>query len=142
MAMLMLISSMGLSFDMHFCQGHLQNVSMLGKAQSCHEMAKKALSSHCKKMLPTCHQNTNSTKSCADNNCCQNEKVTLESLDKPFTSPEIKDLSDVNIKVLFALIHSYCLTDYSTLKNKIEFIQFEPPPDDKDLHVLYQSFLI
>ena len=77
MALLMFTSSTGLSFDLHYCQGQLQNVSIFGEAKSCHEKAKEVKSSHCKKKQTACHKNTDTTKSCEENNCCQNENSFL-----------------------------------------------------------------
>jgi len=38
LAFLLGFTSVGYSIDLHFCQGHLKSVALIGKAKSCHEM--------------------------------------------------------------------------------------------------------
>jgi hypothetical protein len=49
---LMLLSSIGFSIDMHFCQGMLKSYSLIGKAKTCHSTPTAAMNCpHHQKMI-------------------------------------------------------------------------------------------
>jgi len=141
MALMVLISSTGLSFDMHYCQGNLQNINLFGEAMSCHEKAKKVESSHCKKKQTACHKNTDPTKTCDENNCCQNEKLTVENIDHQFTSEESEAISKIELITLIAFTQSFLLNN-NICPNNPDYLNFKPPLILKDFQVVNQTFLI
>ena len=57
MAFLMFFTSIGFSMDIHYCQGHLKSISLLGKAKNCHDI-QAMKSDHCKKTKTSCNHGT------------------------------------------------------------------------------------
>lgn len=73
LAFLLMISSTGLGFDAHFCDGHIKRISLIGKAKSCAELYLS--SSHCKSGKSTCK----SKSSEEHEGCCKNESYSSDS---------------------------------------------------------------
>jgi hypothetical protein len=85
MAFLLLVSTSGLTMDMHFCEGHIKRINFIGKAQSCQELAQK---------MKSCCASKNSSKkiksSCLSKNhdkgCCNNNSIEFNlETDLPIT---------------------------------------------------------
>lgn len=137
LAALILVSSLTVSVDFHFCQGELKSVSLFGKAKNCHQMAKKI--SGC------CHNKKASTvkKLCSeeDKNCCNNERVLVASnLAKDVPVVAQLDLSDEfelsNLSIL-PLFHSLTLA----YKDVHPYAHYKPPLIKKLVSILFQIFL-
>lgn len=140
MAMLLFISSSGISMDMHFCQGKLKRVSLIGSAKTCAEMA--VMMKHCSgKKAKSCH---GASKSCSDdgshNGCCENESL---SFDLEIDNIDIQNFSSTVLEVNFNVLYDTHLVDLPKLQIKLlQFEEYIPPLSRQDLTVLYQSFLI
>jgi hypothetical protein len=137
MAFLVLFSSVGFSMDLHYCQGELKSFSLIGKAKSCHEMAKKVFCPHHQKMM------TMSDEGCEKDqkDCCNNEKLFFQ-LDQ---DQQIQNLDLVLSQQLKQFIVAYLsvILEMSIIKNEaIPYAQYKPPLIQKDIHVLIQSFLL
>ena len=78
MALLLLVSSSGWSMDMHFCQGNIKRVNLLGKAKSCSDIliASQKCSNHTKAL--NFEQNCVQQTAEEDTNCCNNIKVEFD----------------------------------------------------------------
>jgi len=74
MAVLLMVNTSGLTMDMHFCQGDLKRVNLLGKAKSCAEVT--ACMKKCGKELPACHKDKASDGDHDD--CCANDQVAFD----------------------------------------------------------------
>ena len=136
----MLLSSTGFSIDLHYCQGQIKSVSLLGKAKSCHE---KAAKSHCKKGKKACHAAPtlqNETKSCKKD-CCSNETIKFEPNDEP-KDTRLSEVTSAQIQVFAALLQVLFLTEIDLDRAIIPHLNYVPPLLDKDICVLIQSFLL
>lgn len=131
LALVMLVTSVGLSADFHYCKGELKSFSLIGEAQSCHTAQKS-----CK------HHADMEVSTDSEKDCCSNKTVEVEDLDSDFSvSPDL-ELTDLQIKFVASLVYSlFTLTPPSS--NTIS-----PFPDNKDLlpskdiYVLLERFLL
>lgn len=132
---LVVLSTMSFAMDMHFCQGNWRSSSFLGKAKSCFE-----LQMCCQKEKSAC-----SIEPTADaakhKDCCENKTLEIEDTDQVISS-SVVDFNAGKILQLTALFeHLQC-----SFKERLRFFQsypkFHPPPLNRDLTVLIQSFLL
>ena len=73
MAILILVSSSGLTMDMHFCEGKLKRINFLGKAKTCAEVSLLAKTCCNRLIKPSCHKAGKDHKG-----CCQNQGILLD----------------------------------------------------------------
>jgi len=125
----MFASSAGFSFDLHFCQGHLKSVSLIGKAKSCHTVVKKK----------ACHHNpVASTKK----SCCDNQTVLVD-LDTDYVKNKSVELSKNNVVSWLAVLSDYSITVFEDrFQHNDHYKNYKPPLLYKDIPVFVQSFLI
>lgn len=148
LAIIVYLSSIGVTLNMHFCKGELKNVSLITKAEECN---KKDCTAHKEKDYSLLGINTDQLpKSCCEKadqdtqakGCCDDRTEYL-SLDSEFTTPDIVTLYDV-LPVLLVLYPEL----FSSLNSAItsgaqwSFLHFHPPLLTKDIPILVQSFLI
>lgn len=138
MAWLMLLSSTGFSMDVHYCQDQLMSISFFSKAKSCHD---KQDSPPCHKVKKTCHnQKENITESDKDN-CCHNETVVIEKSDFDATNAQIATMQDIQFDFVAAFV-AVCVFNYIVETDHQSYPLYKPPLPDRDVQVLYQTFLI
>ena len=134
---MVLVSSMSYTIDFHYCQGQLKSFSILGKAKNCHEMASKMASCHHHK------QKLEDSLSCSegDNNCCNNETLYFESdIEEKFLTI---DYLNLNFQPFVVAFKSSSFEDlFDEIKEVIPFAHYKPPLIQKDIPVLFESFLL
>lgn len=137
MALLMFVTSTGLSIDMHFCGDHLKSFNLFGKAKNCYELAG---------MQPTkCEipQEQTPTMGCSmsKKSCCHNQSLNLQADLAADTengdfliSPELQ-----HFVIAFAVTF---LQDQQIEPQKVNHSPYKPPLIARDIPVLIQSFLL
>jgi hypothetical protein len=138
MALLMMLSSTGFSMDIHYCQDQLKSVSLLGKAKSCHE---KQETPPCHKMKKSCHHKEDNVSKADKDNCCHNETVVIEKSDLDATPTQLSTVQDIQLDFVAAFVAVYVF-NYSVQADFQPYAQYKPPLPDRDVQVLYQTFLI
>ena len=131
----MLVSSTGISMDLHYCQGRLKGASFIGKAKTCHD---REASSSCHKKKNSCqHPNEELTQSEKDA-CCQNRTVHVEADDTE------KNIDSYNVADQKELTASYTTTKIIIyqIKRSPRYSpqKYRPPPLKKNLPILLQVF--
>ncbi len=137
LALMVLVSSLSYTIDFHYCQGQLKSFSLIGKAKNCHEMANKMAS--CKHH----QQKADSSPACneADSNCCSNKTVFIESeFDEKIPNIVFTNLNHPYFVV--AQQHSSFDDLFQTIKEVVPYAHYKPPLIQKDLPVLFESFLL
>lgn len=141
MAFLMLCTSMGLRMDMHFCQGNLQSISLLGKAKSCHELIQSDITPNCTTKGKSCclSKQTTITFPACQKDCCHNQTVDI-NLDTQLISSSISGISleQLSTTIIYLVISSFL--DFETTFFHI----FQHPPPSllyKNNPSFVQSFL-
>jgi len=137
MAIVIVASSITYTIDFHYCQGQLKSFSLLGTAKNCHEMAE---------MMASCphHQASNSEdKLCAEDekDCCSNETVHVESdIDQQQENIDELNFEVDHLKLIFASATLQHYQDYS--QDYCPYKKYQPPLIQRDLPVLFESFLL
>ena len=135
LALLMFVTSVGFTVDMHYCNGELKSFSLIGKAKSCHEKA-KAPCPHHKKMMADNQGDAIDTKS-----CCNNKMLHFQSdQDKQVQNFDIK-VSPPLQQFITAFVTAF-FTDGFTQNDRPTFVHYKPPLIKRDIPVLTQSFLL
>ena len=139
MALLMMLSSTGFSMDIHYCQDQMKGISLFGKAKSCHD---KEATPPCHKIKKSCHHQENDDVNKAEkDNCCHNETVIIEKSDLDATATQIATIQDIQLDFVAAFVAVYIL-NYNVQADFQPYAQYKPPLPDRDVQVLYQTFLI
>ena len=135
MSCLMLVSSTGISMDLHYCQGNLMGASFVGKAKSCQD---KEASLACHKKKKSCQHSKEELSQSEKDACCQNRTVQVEAdeTDKNITSFSPTDRQEfesvfVGIKGVTLIVN---------LSSKYSPQKYRPPPLTRNLPVLLQVF--
>ena len=133
MAFLLLVSSSGISMDVHFCQGKFKRANFLGKAKTC-EQVNDCLKK-CGKEVKSCHSDGQDED---HKGCCENQSFQL---DLDFDSGDIisSDLSKIQKQFLTAFTYIYVLNLVPAERNP-KFTSYIPPPLEKDISILFQVF--
>ena len=133
LAILIFITSAGFTLDMHFCKGELKTISLIGKAKSCHDQAKVQCPHHQKNGAST-------LKKEKENNCCNNEKqyfqVEQDQIIPVFDFEKSADFLNLAPEIIQSPFDDYTFT------NLIVYNTYKPPPIQKDIPVLFESFLL
>lgn len=134
----MFLSSTGFSMNIHYCQDQLQGISFISKDKCCSD---KNIKSTCHKTKNNCHHDTAETEKTDLDNCCHNEKLVIDKSDVDAITPQLGNIQDINIEV----INTFVATSVFNYRLKADVqtdAQYKPPLSDRDIQVLYQSFLI
>lgn len=128
LAALMLCTSVGFTIDMHFCQGNLAAVSIVGEATCCKKACVANKKACCQLPLEK------DTKG-----CCENTSIDVQ-LDTDIPNAETPSLSNNQIQFVVAFVATYF--PKVSLKASISTHQnYKPPLLIRDIPVLLQSFL-
>ncbi len=135
LALLIFISSVGFSIDMHYCQGQLKSISFVGKAKSCHEMDAPSAMQNCphhKKML---------ADKTDKKGCCDDRTVLVQSdIDKNLQNAEIHTSPQLE-QCIIAYVSVFLLGN-QLAHSTPNYTHYKPPILIRDIPVLIQSFLI
>jgi hypothetical protein len=136
MATLMLLSTIGFSMDIHFCQGNIAGIRTLGQTDGCCNQQ-----SH--------NDKTNTRIKCADKsnsidkkgNCCHNEHLVIYKVDLEAPALQLTTTQAVQLNVLATPLQVWNL-NMPTKKGINAYEIYHPTIPDKDIQVLFQRFLI
>lgn len=131
---ILLASHMYLTIGTHFCSGEaVETKIMLGETH---------LSCSMLDMKESCndyeHANNNQV-SFNNTPCCQNEFQTIQG-----TDDFIKDASQIIFNVDFSIAFIYTILNFDLFpgSNNSLYTEYISPPFEKDIQVLFQTFLI
>lgn len=140
LALLMFFSSTGISMNLHYCQGHLRSISILAKTKCC-STEKKAL---CHKSLNDIGYDETCNIANEDKSCCQNEKLVIKSLDQDLlmVNSILTDIKYPHIQ-LMAIAANFVFEGIDDTGDLIvNFEQYKPPLPERDIQILFQTFLL
>jgi hypothetical protein len=125
LAFLVLFSTMSLTINEHYCGDILVDTTLFTKANTCGMEVQ---------------QTETNLHSIIKKECCKNEHIVKEGQTDLTTSFE--SLSFDQQFFITSFVYSY-INLFEGLENKIiPFRDYSPPLVDKDIQVLYQTFLI
>ncbi|MDB4291830.1 hypothetical protein N9954_00365 [Maribacter sp.] len=130
MALIVLLSTMSFSVDMHYCGDHLVDFSMYDKVDTCMMKAEKSKdSSSCEIMEME-----------IETNCCSDIEVTIEGQDDLKIS--FDNLTFEQQQFVFSFTYSFINLYKEADENIVPFRDYVPPPLLRDVQILDQTFLI
>lgn len=136
LALLMFITSMSFSLDMHFCQDQLKSFNLFGEARSCHEKAKVSTCPH--------HQQEAqlSEKETSKKGCCENKSLEFE-LDQDKLLQLEKDFS-TNLGLQYFVIGyvETFLLEVKPLNTKLDIPIRSTPHIPRDIYALLETYLL
>ena len=129
-ALMVFISSVGFSADVHYCKGEFKSFSLIGEATSCHTA---------KKSCPH-HQETKVDEE-KEKDCCNNQKVEVDDLDTDYTLATDIELTDLEFKFITSFVYSFF--DLTTVHvAKSSFLEKKVKLPSRDIYVLLGRFLL
>jgi hypothetical protein len=130
----LVLMSIGINIDIHYCKGEIKSISFLGQAKSCHDIADTNKNSSCPH-----HQNSNPDGS-DEKDCCKNKSHYIQlDQDKLLSNIEI-DLKFQEEETSIMAPEKSCWAETIIQVQKFEL--YKPPPFKIDYQILYQSMLI
>ncbi|MEP5614386.1 MAG: hypothetical protein ABJP45_19195 [Cyclobacteriaceae bacterium] len=116
-AIILLIATTGITLNKHYCMGRVKSVAIFHHAENC--MGNDLIDP-----MP----------------CCEDvsQQLKVENLAK--ASFEFESTLSLNLLAVYYFVLDQRLISFE--KDKPEFHDYSPPPPDRDIPVLIQSFLI
>ncbi len=127
LAVAILFTTSSFTVDMHFCCNTLVDIAILGKADVCKDKVQKNISTSTKCELK-------------EKDCCDNQTFVKQG-DDTFKKSD----SEVEIETpLFLNTFFYCYINLfeGLQENFIPFEDYRPPLLHRDIHTLYETFII
>lgn len=149
MAVLMLVTSSGLSMDVHFCRGELINFSFFGEAEPCEMALKQKEKTPIKEETHSCchakkvekvEVETCSHTSEIKGNCCHNESYSMDA--SGAYEAEQFTLGFTTLIVEIPQIYTLDLAFFGFKSELNYFHYYHPPPISRDIQTLHQVFII
>ncbi len=138
MAALLLVSTINYAVDAHYCQGNLKSIGIFGKAKNCHEIANsKASCPHHQSKVGDEKEGCNEGMK----DCCQNNIVVVESDINQYIIQVLASSFDGETLLVLGPVSSISdilVIDREQVLDKL----YKPPLINKDVQVLFESFLI
>ena len=128
LSLLVMLSSIGLSLDIHFCQGNIKSIGVFAAAEKCGEELE----------ITKCDNHSNSDISRTP--CCSNEQYFYQTGNADNTSDFINTQTIPVVSILQDSEDSQ--SDIFLLENVLTYNGSDPPLVVKDLTILYDTFLI
>lgn len=126
LTILMLASSSGIAYAQHFC-GEYEMLSEI-------TLGEKDLSCGMVMEIPNCDQEEE------EHSCCDNEYTTVDT-DDIFNKSSFE--LDLDQDFVLAFVSVFVLKSIDNFPSENQFfIDYSPPPLERDLLVLYETFLI
>jgi hypothetical protein len=148
----MFFTSLGFSLDMHYCQDEIQSISIIGKAKSCDKLAdhlcdRAGTSNHgtvesksSDDKAGSCHSEMTG-KEC-DKDCCQNRTLQVDNLEEESLSTPIPSFDLNQIQFVLAFVGSFYNFSFFQENSTLKYFTYKPPLIERDIQLLFQSFLI
>lgn len=128
MALLVLLSTLSFSVDMHFCGDHLVDFSLFEEVEGCAMKAKPAItSSSCETMQK-------------DMDCCSDVEFVVEGQQDLKLS--FDQLSFEQQVFLTSFVYSAVSLYESAAESTVRYKDYAPPPLIRNVQILDQTFLI
>lgn len=132
LAAVVLITTTGFQLNAHYCAGSLKSFSFFGEAKACkHEV----------KVIKPCHKHAEMLSfERSENDCCDYKDLNLEP-----AAYEAMAMAKIMLDHSFEFVPQATVIDFSVQISdaQLDFITtYRPPPIERDIFVLVQSFLL
>lgn len=127
MAFVVLFTTMSFTIDMHYCGGSLVDFSVFTKAESC-GMEKEQLIKSCENPEMT------------EKDCCTDQKIVKEGKEDLKTS--FNKLTFEQQTFVASFFYTYINLFEGLDENIVPFKDYSPPFVERDIQILYETYLI
>ena len=138
LALLVLVTSVGLTVDRHFCGGEMKSFSLVGKAKTCYELATG-------KPQPTCVKADNKDEfqgiAFSKKPCCENKTDHFQT-DTDTSLQSASDALTVQTQHFLVAYVAVFVQSYVHYFSPKQYLDYRPPSILRDIPVLIQSFLL
>lgn len=123
MALLVLLSTLSITIEKHYCANTLVDVAVFTKVKSC------------------CSASSSTKPKAVEGSCCKNETDLVVGQDElTLTKPE--SFNPTQQLFVVAMAHVFSSQTLESATEKPDFSAYTPPDLRKDIHVLNEVFLI
>jgi hypothetical protein len=128
LSMLFLISGTGFSYSAHFCGDELKSWALFGETSGCDMpvLTEKKCPVHEEMILVV------------PNNCCDNDKISVDRVEHEASLITTETHADFVIPEKFGASIPFPITAKACFSSHLE----RPPPINRDIFILVQSFLL
>jgi hypothetical protein len=123
-----MITGTGFSMNIHYCGGEMQDIAFWSNEVTCEMMAAAKKANPCP------------MHAVVASDCCENKDIEVKAED-----PESYLTSTIHISLDWTAVTTSSITysvDLPHLSEKFVYNTYRPPPIERDIPVLVQSFLI
>ena len=131
LTLVLLTGQVGLSLGTHFCGGE----AVLSKLT----IGEAHLDCGMEEMAP-CESNPKNEDQLANEPCCQDHFLSLD-IDEDFNPGKKLSVDNLQLAAV-AVVLFFDWTQFFPLSNKTYFADYPPPPLERDIPVLFQTFLL
>jgi len=140
LALWILVTSIGVTMDVHYCRGHILSFSVFGKAKDCSKLSVQTKMNKCPHFRKMMAQH---------GRCPVDEKKNCHHKTLRFQFDKDRDVQKIGavflpqLKGFFvSFAFQYVLDKFSMVSDLPTFIHYRPPNIRYDYSVLFQSFLL
>jgi hypothetical protein len=130
LALIVLVSSVGLSLDVHYCNEEFKSFSFFGKAKQCHTTT-----------ISCPHHAAMEFQNESNNSCCSNQTLEVEEIDFDYYTLEKKEITDVQVSCKHFIFASF-LVDLRHEATESVFLENQVLLPSMDIYVQLGRFLI
>lgn len=140
MALLIFITSVGFSVDMHYCQGQLKTFNLFGKAKSCHDIGEGM--KDCPQHKQIAEVGLQHGSMISNKGCCSNKLHHFQSdQDQQYKVDKTITLTPTLECFTIAFVASFLSVTVTATDNPI-YAHYKPPNISRDIYVLLETFLL
>ena len=142
LAMLMFLTSVVFTVDMHYCGGELKSFSLFGEATPCYELAGGETAIKCPNHNKMAQKMDTEGVSMDKKSCCENKSFEFHSeLDQQEQAASLAFTPHIQQFIIaYALI--FCTKSASLNKVTTPFLTYLSPQIARDIPVLNKAFLL
>ena len=140
MACLMFFTSVGITVDMHYCQGKLKTFNFFGKAKSCHDIGEgmKDCPFHAK--MKTANKSDGNTIS--KKGCCSNKTFHIQSDQDQQCQVDNAVIVSAELEYfVIAFVEIFLKSAVPETENPA-YAAYKPPLIPRDIYVLLETYLL
>lgn len=140
MALMIFVSSVGITVDLHYCKGQFKTFSLFGKAKSCHEIGQGIKT--CPHHKAMTEKQQVAEKITEDKGCCSNKTLYLQA-----DNDKNSQIADVllNPVQLYHFAIAFVVAFQNTVALPTGILSnhhYKPPLIHRDICVFFETFLL
>jgi hypothetical protein len=133
--MLVLLSSTSFSVSMHYCVGHVEDTTLSQPSNTC-EMVAETTTCANNQHNPDCERGIGIAR---EKSCCVDHYIQVAGQQHPAQIASVS-FPFVQVEMVLHAVASLLITEPSV--DTFSYIEYPPPPTNRDIKILIHSLLI